>query len=97
MKCEAFASRQMFAWFHKRIMSVSFSKRAIEVVVAAADYTGQDGPARKTFRSKYFKQVLRDIHHESLEKQKEILERNYEEWRGNVEQIDDIIVTGIKI
>jgi len=55
------------------------------------------GPDRKTFRSKYFKQLLIDIHQESLNKQKEMLERTYEEWRGDVEQIDDILVMGIKI
>ena len=55
------------------------------------------GPKRKTFRSKYFKQLLIDIHDKPMKKQKEILEKNMEDWKGNIEQIDDVLVMGIKI
>jgi serine phosphatase RsbU (regulator of sigma subunit)/streptogramin lyase len=54
------------------------------------------GPNRKTFRSRKFKQLLVEIHQKPLEEQKEILEREYEKWRGDIEQIDDIMVMGIR-
>ncbi len=50
------------------------------------------GPKRKTFRSKYFKQLLIDIHHKPMQEQKILLENKYDEWRGDIEQIDDILV-----
>jgi hypothetical protein len=33
----------------------------------------------------------------SLEEQKNILQNTLEEWKGNLEQVDDILVIGIKI
>ncbi len=54
------------------------------------------GPNRKTFRSRKFKQLLINIHLKPLDEQKTLLEEAYEEWRQNIEQIDDIMVMGIK-
>ena len=55
------------------------------------------GPKRKTFRSKYFKELLIDIHHKPMQEQKILLENKYDEWKGDIEQIDDILVMGIKM
>jgi len=59
-----------------------------------ADQIG--GPDRKTFRSKNFKELLMDIHQKPMPEQKVLLEKKYEEWKRDVEQIDDILVLGIK-
>jgi hypothetical protein len=37
-----------------------------------------------------------EIHQKPLPEQKQILEKEYEAWRNNVEQIDDILVMGIR-
>jgi len=39
---------------------------------------------------------LINIHQKPLLEQKEPLEKEYEEWRNDVEQIDDIMVMGIR-
>jgi len=54
------------------------------------------GPDRKTFKSKKFKQLLIDIHQKPLLEQKGLLEKEYKAWRQDIEQIDDIMVMGIK-
>jgi len=54
------------------------------------------GPGRKTFRSSKFKQLLLDIHQKPMEEQKAMLEKVYEEWKSDMEQIDDIMVMGIR-
>jgi len=54
------------------------------------------GSDRKTFKSKKFKQLLIDIHQRPLQEQKRILETQYEQWKQNIEQIDDILVMGIR-
>jgi serine phosphatase RsbU (regulator of sigma subunit) len=54
------------------------------------------GPDRKTFKTKKFKDLLLNNCHLSMNEQKEALEATLEEWKGNVEQIDDILVIGIK-
>ncbi len=54
------------------------------------------GPNRKTYKSRKFKQLLINIHQKPLDIQKEILENEFEEWRSDIEQIDDIMVMGIR-
>lgn len=55
------------------------------------------GPKRKTFRSKYFRQLLLEIQDQPMEEQKQVLIEKLDSWRGEVEQIDDILVMGIKV
>lgn len=54
------------------------------------------GPSRKTFRSQRFKQLLIDIHRMPMKEQKEVLEKIYEDWRHEVDQVDDIMVMGLR-
>lgn len=54
------------------------------------------GPDRKTFKSGKFKQLLISIHQKPMQEQKKILEKEYQEWKNDIEQIDDIMVMGIR-
>jgi len=40
---------------------------------------------------------LVDIQEHTMEEQKQLLMDNLKKWRGDVEQIDDILVVGIKV
>jgi serine phosphatase RsbU (regulator of sigma subunit) len=55
------------------------------------------GASRKTFRSENFKRLLIDIHSLPMNEQKKALEKKYEEWKGEVDQVDDILIAGIKM
>ncbi len=55
------------------------------------------GPEEKKFKSLTFRQLLFEVHNKPLEEQKQIIDRTFEEWRGNLSQIDDILVMGIQI
>ena len=55
------------------------------------------GPNIKTFRSHRFKQVLLDIQDHPMGKQKDILLKKLETWQGNEEQIDDMLVVGLRV
>lgn len=55
------------------------------------------GPRGKKFRYKQFKKLLNDNYQLNFEKQKHILEKTFIKWKGNLEQIDDVLVAGIKI
>ncbi|MBI5010878.1 MAG: SpoIIE family protein phosphatase [Bacteroidia bacterium] len=55
------------------------------------------GESRKTYKSQNFKKLLLSIHNNSMTEQKEILEKNYNDWRGMNDQIDDILIVGIKM
>jgi serine phosphatase RsbU (regulator of sigma subunit) len=75
---------------------IEFQKNDI-VYLFSDGYVDQlGGPERKTFKTKKFKDMLLNNSHMSMDEQKEFLDTTLEEWRGNVEQIDDILVIGVK-
>jgi serine phosphatase RsbU (regulator of sigma subunit) len=60
-------------------------------------YTDQfGGPKGKKFSSKQLKEVLLNIHRLKMPEQKETLAATMENWKGSHEQVDDILVMGIK-
>lgn len=54
------------------------------------------GPDGKKFKYRRFRHLLLTIHKHSMEKQKAILDASIEEWKGDIDQVDDILVIGIK-
>jgi serine phosphatase RsbU (regulator of sigma subunit) len=55
------------------------------------------GPDDKKFMYKRFEELLVEVHAKPMEKQKEILTTRFLEWKGDGDQIDDILVMGIRI
>ena len=55
------------------------------------------GPKGKKFRYKQFKQLLLSIYEKPMDEQKETLEKTMNDWKGDFEQIDDIIVIGTRL
>lgn len=55
------------------------------------------GPKGKKYKSKPFKKFLLKISEESMEEQHLLLENEFETWKGDLEQVDDICILGMKI
>lgn len=55
------------------------------------------GTAGKKFKYKKLKELLLEIHKNPMDEQKQILEQTIETWKGSLEQIDDILIIGIRI
>jgi serine phosphatase RsbU (regulator of sigma subunit)/TPR repeat protein len=55
------------------------------------------GEKGKKFKAKAFKDLLISIQDKSMEKQKEKLDQVFESWKGDLEQIDDVCVIGIRV
>ena len=55
------------------------------------------GPKGKKFKYKPLEEILLANSHLNMEQQKEILFKNFEEWKGDLEQVDDVLIIGIKI
>jgi len=55
------------------------------------------GPKGKKFMYKKFKNLLVSIIDKPLNEQKELLDETFEVWKGNLEQIDDVCVIGVKV
>ncbi|MBK6520981.1 MAG: GAF domain-containing protein [Sphingobacteriaceae bacterium] len=54
------------------------------------------GPRGKKFMSKKLNEFIHSISGLSLGKQSELLVRIFEDWKGNLEQIDDVCIIGLK-
>jgi serine phosphatase RsbU (regulator of sigma subunit) len=61
-------------------------------------YIDQFGGERgKKYKSKKLKSFLIDIKDKSMEEQHQLLKKEFESWRGNLEQIDDVCIMGVRI
>ncbi len=52
------------------------------------------GPEGKKFKYRRFRHLLLSICDQPLRAQRDILDRSMNDWRGNIEQVDDILVIG---
>ena len=55
------------------------------------------GPSGKKLKYNAFQEILLSVHEERMRDQKEILDKKHLEWKGNFEQVDDIVVLGFKV
>ena len=82
----------------------SFTTHEIELKKGDSLYLYTDGfadqfggPKGKKFKYKALNELLLTIKDEPLNNQKEKLESTFTNWRGNQEQVDDVLVIGIKV
>ena len=55
------------------------------------------GEFDKKFKSKRLKKLLLSIQDQTMSEQKEILAQEFQNWKGEKEQIDDVTIMGIKL
>ncbi|MEO6882846.1 MAG: tetratricopeptide repeat protein [Bacteroidia bacterium] len=83
---------------------IPFTAHEIQLQKGDIVYTFSDGYADqfggasgKKFKYKQFQQLLLANCQKPMSEQKEVLNQTIETWRGNLEQVDDVLVIGIKI
>ncbi len=68
------------------------------VYIFSDGYADQFGGAEgKKFKINQFKSMLIRLNGVPMEKQKELIEKSIEDWRGPLQQVDDMLVIGVKI
>jgi tetratricopeptide (TPR) repeat protein len=60
----------------------------------ADQFGGEKG---KKFKTANLKKLLLSIQHESMEQQKTILQQTFNQWKANLEQVDDVLVMGVSV
>ncbi|HRD39534.1 MAG TPA: SpoIIE family protein phosphatase [Bacteroidia bacterium] len=81
-----------------------FSNHVLELKAADSLYIMSDGyisqfggPDDRKFSKKRMQELLLKINAESMDKQKELLHQQFENWKGKSAQVDDVLVIGIKV
>jgi phosphoserine phosphatase RsbU/P len=82
----------------------SFANNEIDILTGDCFYLFSDGyadqfggPDNKKLRYKRLEELLLEIHEKPMGVQKEFLRTKLLEWKGNNDQVDDILVIGIKV
>jgi serine phosphatase RsbU (regulator of sigma subunit) len=80
-----------------------FSNKTIKLIKGDTFYIFSDGymdqfggEKNKKFKPHRFQKLIKDIHDKPMDEQKEILYLTLEEWKGDKEQVDDIIIIGFR-
>jgi tetratricopeptide (TPR) repeat protein len=61
-------------------------------------YVDQFGGGKgKKFKAKALRELLLSIQSEPMEKQRKLINEAFEQWRGDLEQVDDVCVIGVKV
>jgi ligand-binding sensor domain-containing protein/serine phosphatase RsbU (regulator of sigma subunit) len=87
----------------KDVQDKTFEKHTLQIEKGDNIYMFSDGypdqfggPKNKKFKSKMMKDMLISSSSASMAEQKEVVDKAYLDWKGDCEQVDDILVSGIK-
>lgn len=82
----------------------SFTLQTINLQKGDVVYTFTDGfadqfggPKGKKFKYKQLEEKILEHHQKSMEEQKRVLAGILDSWKGDIEQVDDVLVVGIRI
>jgi ligand-binding sensor domain-containing protein/serine phosphatase RsbU (regulator of sigma subunit) len=67
------------------------------IYICTDGYADQFSPEDKKLMTRKFKELLVSIQDKTMEEQKQFLNHYIENWKGNLEQTDDILVIGIRV
>ena len=88
----------------KSLKHAPFTMHTIQLKKGDALYLFTDGfadqfggPKGKKLKYKPFKELLLSIQDLPMEEQKTKLENFFNEWKGNLEQVDDVCIFGVKV
>ncbi|HPN20939.1 MAG TPA: SpoIIE family protein phosphatase, partial [Tenuifilaceae bacterium] len=83
---------------------MSFTNHEVQIQAGDSFYMFSDGYAdqfggsdARKFMSKKFKELLVTIYDKPMDDQKNILQSAHFDWKGEHEQVDDILVVGFRI
>jgi serine phosphatase RsbU (regulator of sigma subunit) len=55
------------------------------------------GPDGKKFMHKQLRQIFVDVADKHIDRQKEIITSRFTEWKGHLEQVDDVLIIGVRV
>src|SRR6056297_3372413 len=81
--------------FSKQIIT---AKKGDQLYLFSDGFTDQfGGHNQKKFKFKPFRKLIVENNRKSMEEQKNLLNKTFETWKGDLEQVDDVLVMGIRL
>lgn len=82
----------------EKFTGTNIQLQAGDVIYAFSDGYGDQfgGPSGKKFKRKQLLSILASINTLPMPEQKEILKNKFRDWKGELEQLDDILIAGIR-
>lgn len=88
----------------KTELKIPFTTHSMEIIPGSTFYLFTDGyadqfggPYGKKFKYKQLKEKLTALVHKSASEQQNELDTAFEDWKGSLEQVDDVCVIGIRV
>ncbi|MGZ4157206.1 MAG: tetratricopeptide repeat protein, partial [Bacteroidia bacterium] len=73
-------------------------KKGDQFILCTDGYADQfGGDKQKKFKNKTLQELHVSISNEPMEKQKQILQKTFDNWKGTLEQIDDVCIIGVRL
>ena len=98
---ETKANKQPIGNFDKQLPYTTHTfelEKGDAIYIFSDGYVDQfGGEKEKKFKAKAFKKLLLSLQDKSMEEQKIVIDETFETWKGNLEQIDDVCVIGVRI
>ncbi len=101
---EVKGDRHSVGVYHEDDIERSFNNHVIPVQDQDLIYIFTDGfadqfggPEEKKYKYRRFRHLLLALHQLPMEKQEEFLKKSILEWKGSLDQVDDILVMGVRI
>lgn len=81
-----------------------FTTHTVDLIAGDTIYIFSDGyvdqfggPKGKKLKARAFRELLLSIQNESMKTQKQLIDDAFEKWRGDEDQIDDVVVIGVRV
>lgn len=84
-------------YIHYNQHNISLQKGDVFYILSDGFVDQFGGPKGKKFKTSQIRDFLLTIYFEDFQKQEHLLNKKFEEWRGNLEQVDDVLVIGFKV
>ncbi|MDR0348891.1 MAG: SpoIIE family protein phosphatase [Tannerella sp.] len=55
------------------------------------------GPSGKKFKLNRLQSILNDIHYRDINEQYRVVKENFDLWKGDLDQVDDVLLIGVKV
>jgi serine phosphatase RsbU (regulator of sigma subunit) len=95
------ADKMPIGWYEK---TEKFTNHTLSMKKGDCFYMASDGfidqfggPDLKKYLSKPFRDFLLSIHPQPMSEQRVLLFNEFERWKGDLEQVDDLLIMGFRI